>query len=410
MKMGFLKSFITGDWDEWHEEQIEKMNRKYAEENRKSQEECEKAWAEFDMALTEFGETLEKLGQKDDEEGFIMAKKEKVTMLLKDGVEVHNLDELQENFDLGAIMGYFKEGILLKWLDDRYYDDEAEKVEALSPDTPNLGTKLCAIFGVEAEGSDIDMESLARLKEKQSMLRNLTDSKEIIDNAMYTAFDQEDLAELLDEKCSPIYLCGDKFTVSARRVRDTNFVGILNMEPEIKITAANMAELRDKGISFKNVKLPGNLVSTNVKVLNKILSSSMKKVIDEYDNYCFETNFTKYCEDDICDFDDDEKKLYMEFLSQGKYSGSDIMGMHIAEDYSKGFMFTVDSFCYCSEATGVGSILYSEVNEVRSDYCCVYINGIRVDCLPNSDYSPNEALAKLICKICNSVGCKAIYK
>lgn len=59
--MGFLKSFITGDWDEWHEEQIEKMNRKYEEEIRKSQGEYEKALAEFDVAL-------EKLGQEDDEE------------------------------------------------------------------------------------------------------------------------------------------------------------------------------------------------------------------------------------------------------------------------------------------------------------------------------------------------------
>lgn len=340
-----------------------------------------------------------------------MAKKEKTVLTLKDGVKVYDLDELQENFDLEAIMENFNNGTLLNWLNDYYFDDEAEKVEELSPNTPNLGSKLCAIFGVDDADADIDMEELARIKEKQAKLKKLTSDGEIINNARYTAFDQGDLADLLDEKCSPIYLCGEKFTVSARRVRDTEFVGILNMEPEIKITAANMAELRDKGISFKNVKLPGNLVSTNVKVLNKIISSSMKKIIDEYDNYSFETNFTQSCEDDIFDFHDaDEKKLYMEFLSQGKYSNSDILGMHIAEDYSKGFMFTVDSFCYCSEATGIGRILYSEVNKVYSDYYNVHINGTEVCCLPHRNDRVNEALAKLICKICNSVGSKAIYK
>lgn len=339
-----------------------------------------------------------------------MAKKEKTTLTLKDGVKVYDLEELQENFDLEAIMENFNNGTLLNWLNDYYFDDEAEKVEDLHPDTPNLGTKLCAIFGVDVAGADMDMEELAHIKEKQAKLKELTSDSEIINNARYTAFDQGDLADLLDDGCSLIYLCGDKFTVSARRVRDTEFVGILNTEPEIKITAANMAELKDKGISFKNVKLPGNLMSTNVKVLNKIISSSMNKIIDQYDNYNILTNFTQYSKDGVCDFDDDdEKKLYMEFLSQGKYSGSDILAMHIAEDYSKGFMFTVDSFCYCSEETGVGNILYSEINTVYRDYNKVHINSIAVCCLPNHNSDVNEALAKLICKICNSVGCKAVY-
>ena len=35
---------------------------------------------------------------------------------LKDGAKVSTLEELRENFDLEAVVGYFKSGDLLTWL------------------------------------------------------------------------------------------------------------------------------------------------------------------------------------------------------------------------------------------------------------------------------------------------------
>ena len=47
---------------------------------------------------------------------------------LKDGAEVSTLEELRDNFDLEAVVGYFKSGDLLTWLEDRFYDDEADAI------------------------------------------------------------------------------------------------------------------------------------------------------------------------------------------------------------------------------------------------------------------------------------------
>ncbi len=46
----------------------------------------------------------------------------KFPLKLKDNVDVHNIDELREHFDLERIIGYFQDGRLLTWLKGRYYD------------------------------------------------------------------------------------------------------------------------------------------------------------------------------------------------------------------------------------------------------------------------------------------------
>ena len=53
-----------------------------------------------------------------------MAKKIKFALEMKDGAKVRTLEELQEHFDLKTIIGYFLDGKLQKWLEDRYYDGE----------------------------------------------------------------------------------------------------------------------------------------------------------------------------------------------------------------------------------------------------------------------------------------------
>ena len=60
-----------------------------------------------------------------------MAKKTKFPLKLKDDAEVRTLDELHEHFDLEKIIGYFQDGRLLTWLNDRDYENEAKQVEAL---------------------------------------------------------------------------------------------------------------------------------------------------------------------------------------------------------------------------------------------------------------------------------------
>ena len=153
-----------------------------------------------------------------------MAKKIKFPLKLADGTEARTLDELKEHFDIESVVGYFSDGRLLNWLRSRYYDDEADKVEQLTKDDPQLHKKLCEIFGVESE-EEVDPEEIARRQERLNRLKQYTDDKEIFERVDQVAFDQEDLSDLLDEDISLIYLCANRFTIPLRVTHKT-YVGI----------------------------------------------------------------------------------------------------------------------------------------------------------------------------------------
>ena len=202
-----------------------------------------------------------------------MAKKIKFALEMADGVKVRSgLEELREHFDMEKIAGHFLSGKLLEWLEDRYYDDEAAKIAELDKDAPNLNAQLCAIIGVDASKYDaFDVEALERLNEKKRLLKERTSDSKIIDNAMLTAFTQEDLADLLDLESPVIYLCGEKFNIPIR-VEHKKYIGILGT-PKIEIRAASNDDLKEKDILFENVILPFSMESSN-NIANKTLEST----------------------------------------------------------------------------------------------------------------------------------------
>ena len=46
-------------------------------------------------------------------------KKIKFALEMKDGIQVRNLEDLRDNFDLEKTVGYFLDGKLITWLNDR---------------------------------------------------------------------------------------------------------------------------------------------------------------------------------------------------------------------------------------------------------------------------------------------------
>ena len=153
-----------------------------------------------------------------------MARKVKFPLEMADGAQVRTIEELKEHFDVESVVGYFTDGRLLNWLQSRYYDDEADKVERLTKDDPQLHKKLCAIFGVES-AQDVDPEEIARRQERLNRLKQYTDDREIWNLVDQVAFDQEDLSDLLDENTTLIYLCNNRFTIPLR-ITDKTYVGI----------------------------------------------------------------------------------------------------------------------------------------------------------------------------------------
>ncbi|SHK24917.1 hypothetical protein SAMN05216582_10138 [Selenomonas ruminantium] len=307
-----------------------------------------------------------------------MARKIKFALEMADGYKVRNsLEELREHFDIDTIVSHFLSGKLQEWLDDRYYEDEASQVSELSKDSPELHNRLCAILGVEHVNSDnTDIESLERLNEKKSILRQKTSDKQIIDNAAITALSQEDLADLLDANESIIYLVGEKFNIPIR-MTNKKYIGILGT-PVIKIQAKNPEELEDKDISFENVILPWTpkqievspVIPTNTlesqsqpslssSAVDEAVTDDTDDLIDEFIEV-FNSTFTSWKpkNDTIWEVTNlfgtasnekltpGKKKIALRLICKNAYTEKELVHIKVIDDLSAGYALTKDSVCF----------------------------------------------------------------
>lgn len=77
--------------------------------------------------------------------------------LIMDGNPVRNLEGIRENFSIEDILKYFKNGLLVRWLEVRSYDKELEKVNAIDGNLDDLDliTELIKVFDVETDDKKI---------------------------------------------------------------------------------------------------------------------------------------------------------------------------------------------------------------------------------------------------------------
>lgn len=174
-------------------------------------------------------------------------------------IMVRTIEELKENYNAEKVTECFLNGKLLTWLEDRYYDEEAELVKKLSEQTNlhNPAVKLGEIFGIKVEKT-VNVEELEIRRKKLEKLRAITSDDEILDNVDSVAFSQEDLGDLLDEakkneeKKKIIYLCGEKFRIPLS-VKNVKYIGVNN--PAVSIGGKGETDLEGCGISFEKCEL-----------------------------------------------------------------------------------------------------------------------------------------------------------
>lgn len=233
-----------------------------------------------------------------------MAKKVKFALEMANGEQVRNLEDLKEHFDIDKVVSYFNDGRLLTWLKSRYYEDEAEQVEQLTKNDPELPKKLCAIFGVESEIEELDVEENARRTERLNKLKQYTDDREILKKVDLVAFDQEELGDLLDEGESEIYLCNNKFTIPLR-VKNKTYIGVGKAIAVIRTN--KLFDFDAVNITFKNVRFDDayaeilkeqGLIEEKKRASENALRP--KKLYEEadaaWDEEDYETAFEKYKE------------------------------------------------------------------------------------------------------------------
>ena len=186
-----------------------------------------------------------------------MAKKIKFPLSMKDDVQVRDLDELKQYFDMDKAVAYFLDGKLLAWLEARYYDTEADAIRSLNKDDADVHRRLCEILGVEYQAEampEIDMEAVAERNRRLAELKQYTSDSTILDRIDQVAMNQEELADVIDEGYSDIYLCNNSFVIPLR-VRNKHYIGIGKAEAVIR--SQEQVDFEALGIRFENVKFDG---------------------------------------------------------------------------------------------------------------------------------------------------------
>jgi len=194
-----------------------------------------------------------------------MAKKVKFPLKMKDGSLVRTMEELRENFDIDSLLEQFESGKLLTWLEDRYYDVEAEKVRKLDRNSKNFARSLCECLGIEAQEealSDVDMDFLKRRVEKQDFLKSITSDEMILNKVDDIAITQEDLIDLIDMGKDTIYLCKGDFTVPVS-VPNMTYIGIY--EPCVVVRATDNVNFKKQNIVFKDVPFIWDISSVSIR-------------------------------------------------------------------------------------------------------------------------------------------------
>ena len=203
-----------------------------------------------------------------------MAKKVNFPLDMGNDIKARSIEELKANYNAEKVTEYFLNGKLLTWLEDRYYDEEAEQIRELSEQSHNNpAAKLAKIFGVEINES-VDVETLEIRRKKLEKLREITSEDEILDNVDRVAFSQEELGDLLDDEVEVIYLCGESFRIPLS-VKNVRYVGVNN--PAVTISGKGGIDLEANEITIERCEL-----SDDTK--ERIVSQNTVNKDDEYED------------------------------------------------------------------------------------------------------------------------------
>ena len=182
-----------------------------------------------------------------------MMKKIKLPLEMADGVKVRTLDELKDNWSLEKVVENYLNGRLATWLNDRYYTELAEQVDALAEvqDNTALQKELCRIFDVDFEDEeDIDVDAVSERNRKLEALRQYTADDTILKNVDSVAFDQEKLGDILDSGENVIYLFNNTFSIPLS-IKNKKYIGI--GKAECLIHSKDVVDFAELGIEFENV-------------------------------------------------------------------------------------------------------------------------------------------------------------
>lgn len=162
-------------------------------------------------------------------------KRIKFPLVMKNGAEARDIEDLRANFDLESIAEYFQSGKLEKWLENNYYDDILDEVRELDSETEAFGRQLTEAFGVEwNEEKTVDLQKVMKNVNLKEQLKPFV-SDEKLESMEYIAETQEELEAFVKAGKTPVYLFGERFVIR-RWMENVECIGVNEPVVELEIT------------------------------------------------------------------------------------------------------------------------------------------------------------------------------
>lgn len=182
--------------------------------------------------------------------------RERIILKLPD-TKIHSLKELREHLNHDEILASFACGDLFFWLQQYYYETEANALRSIHPSDTNCFRRICDTLQVNyLDHVTLSEEEKKRQKQKESLVRQvITDTKadeKLLKELPYIAVDQEELAGLINAGETKIYLCNESFSIPISKPV-IEYIGIGDVQIENSFTQEQYSRA---GITITNITLP----------------------------------------------------------------------------------------------------------------------------------------------------------
>ncbi len=193
-------------------------------------------------------------------------RKVRFPLIVEDNIKIRTLEELKEHPDLRAILSYYANGKLITWLRDRYSYEKADLIEELDKDSIDFVPSLLLCLGIESSNQKIELSEVVLNNEKLERVKRITDDKRLISEYKNFAFDDHQLALLLENsQTKRIYLYEGSFKMHSQ-LRSVNLIGI--KEPCIDICDYSFNDLRRAGVKYNNIGITSHKLKQVLKITN----------------------------------------------------------------------------------------------------------------------------------------------
>lgn len=177
-------------------------------------------------------------------------KRIKFPLVMGNGAEVRNIEELRENFDIGMAAEYFSSGKLERWLENNYYDDILDAVKNLDSSEQDFGKKLAEMLGAKwDDGETIDLQAVVKRTELIEQIKPYV-SEEQLGEMEHIADSQEALEQLAKMGCGRVYLFGEEFCIP-EWMENIECIGINH--PMVSLETVDYEKFREKKVKLREI-------------------------------------------------------------------------------------------------------------------------------------------------------------